>query len=61
MPPAALQKFTLTSSGYGENTAQGTDTEEPRKSMRQYKTPHCQRYKSKTSKTNMGPYSERGK
>lgn len=57
MPPAALQKFT--SSGYGEETTQGTDTEELKNSIRQYKTQQCQRYRLKTSKTNMGPYSEK--
>lgn len=57
MPPATLQGFTLTLSGYGEETPQ----ELLQKSIRQYKTPHCRRYRLKTSKTNMEPYSEWGK
>lgn len=58
VPPTALQKFALTSSGYRQKSAQTTETEELKESMKQCKTAHGQRYGLKQNGT---PWWKTGK
>lgn len=58
VPPTALQKFVLTSSGYRQKSAQTIETEELKESMKQYKTAHGQ---IRVKKAKMGLHGERGK